>query len=115
MSNPIKAITRSVGLGNIIEGVNKAITRAVTPPDNGMSAALAAQTGALESANDIAIKSARDANALATAASLPPQDSESSRRAAEGRIRKLREGSGFTAGAQTFGAGPIGYRLLAGS
>ena len=92
----------------------KTVERAVTPPDNGMSAALASQTAAMQTANDIALKSAKDANTLATAASLPPQDSESAKRAAEDRMRRLISSSGFTQGAQTFGGAPIGFRMLSG-
>lgn len=114
MSNPVKGISRALGVGNMLDMTEKFITRAVTPPDNGRSAELAAQTKAMQNANDIAIKSAKDAAALAAAASTPAEDSESARRAAEDRMRRLTQSSGFTSGAATFGAAPIGFRLLSG-
>jgi len=123
MSNPVKAINRAIDpvvrqAERIVAPAVKAAERAFTMPDNGQSATAAAitdQTAALREANDIATQAAKDANSRVAAVSISSADSESARRAAEARMRRLRESSGFTAGAQAFGAGPVGYRLLSGS
>lgn len=123
MSNPGRAVSRAIHPvvefvnRNVVDPVSRAIERAVTPPDNGATAtasAIQSQTEALQQANEIAIQANKDANARVAAVSVSPADSESARRAAEDRIRRITQSSGFTSGTQTFGAGPIGYRTLSG-
>jgi len=122
MSNPVKAITRALepatnAIGRVFSPVEKAVNRAFTLPDMGQGATAATiegQTAALREANAIAEKTAKDANARLATAAVAPEDSESARRAAEARMRRLQQTTGFTNGTQTFGAAPIGFRLLSG-
>lgn len=56
----------------------------------------------------------QQSEAAAAAATMPAQDSESARVAAEDRQKKLIAGSGFTPGITNLGAPPVGYRMLTG-
>lgn len=61
------------------------------------------------------LQAQKDANAIAAAASVPQQDSESARSAADAQRRKLMQGSSFGIGLPTqLGAPPVGYRMLSG-
>lgn len=76
--------------------------------------AIERQAQAVEQANAIAEQSRKDANDRAALAATSPNDSETVRASAEDRLRKLRQGSGFTGGVERFGAGPVGFRFLSG-
>lgn len=77
-------------------------------------AAIDRQAQAVEQSNAIAEAARKDANDRAAAAATLPADSETVRSSAEDRLRKLRQGSGFTGGVEKFGAGPVGFRFLTG-
>lgn len=72
-------------------------------------------TAAAKASAAAALKSQKDANLIAQAASVPGVDNESVRSAADERRRKLLNGSSFGIGLpNTFGEAPTGFRVLTG-
>ena len=105
--------------------IGKAVSRAFTAPGTGgaeaaliqQSAALAEQQKRASDAAEKALKLQEAALKRAEAAAVPVADSESARRAAEDRIRRVTSASAFASRSaqQFFGDAPIGFRMLMGA
>lgn len=111
--------------------IERAISRAFTPPGTGGAEAAQIQARAAQQeqnkllaqanvvakeSSDAAIAMQQEAIKRASAASVPMADSESARRAMESRMRRLMIGAGAgSKGGKLLGAAPVGYAELMGT
>lgn len=142
MCNIGKGLSRALGIGTVVDMTTSALSRAITPPGTGgLEAAAEAAAAAAARQNQLAIEAQQrtaaaqeeqaniarqsaataleaqnKAAAQAAAAATPAADNESAVRANDERLRKLISSNSFgVKGGKSFGAPPVGYRVLTGS
>lgn len=120
MCKIFKAVARATGVSDQIDFISNLFGGGDKGPDPGLAdlnARLAEQNKIAQDSAAAALEAQKDAQARATAASVPLADSESARLASEARMRKLIAANAplVNAGKLKLGDAPVGYRMLSGS